>query len=176
MIDRTHVLPIPRQAKVLNISRGTVYYQPRAASPKDLRVMRRIDELHLERPFAGGWLHTGDLAVVEPDGYVRIKDRSKDVIISGGENISSIELEDVLHRHPAVDSAAVVAKPDPKWGEVPCAFIELRPNAAATEAEIRQFCREQMAGYKVPKLVVFGSIPKNATGKIQKFLLREVAK
>ena len=129
-----------------------------------------------EEAFAGGWFHTGDLAVIEPDGYVRIKDRSKDVIISGGENISSIEVEDILHRHPAVDSAAVVAKPDPKWGEVPCAFIELRPNAAATEAEIRQFCREQMAGYKVPKLVVFGPIPKNATGKIQKFLLREVAK
>jgi fatty-acyl-CoA synthase len=129
-----------------------------------------------EEAFAGGWFHTGDLAVIEPDGYVRIKDRSKDVIISGGENISSIEVEDVLHRHPAVDSAAVVAKPDPKWGEVPCAFIELRPNTTATEVEIRQFCREQMAGYKVPKRVVFGPIPKNATGKIQKFMLREVAK
>ena len=129
-----------------------------------------------EEAFAGGWFHTGDLAVIEPDGYVRIKDRSKDVIISGGENISSIEVEDVLHRHPAVDSAAVVAKPDPKWGEVPCAFIELRPNTTTTEVEIRQFCREQMAGYKVPKRVVFGPIPKNATGKIQKFMLREVAK
>jgi fatty-acyl-CoA synthase len=129
-----------------------------------------------EEAFAGGWFHTGDLAVIEPDGYVRIKDRSKDVIISGGENISSIEVEDILHRHPAVDSAAVVAKPDPKWGEVPCAFIELRPNTTATEVEIRQFCREQMAGYKVPKRVVFGLIPKNATGKIQKFMLREVAK
>jgi fatty-acyl-CoA synthase len=129
-----------------------------------------------DEAFAGGWLHTGDLAVIEPDGYVRIKDRSKDVIISGGENISSIEVEDVLHRHPSVDSAAVVAKPDEKWGEVPCAFVELRPNAKATEAEVRQFCREQMAGYKVPKLVVFGPIPKNATGKIQKFMLRELAK
>ena len=126
-----------------------------------------------DEAFAGGWLHTGDLAVIEPDGYVRIKDRSKDVIISGGENISSIELEDVLHRHPAVDTAAVVAKPDPKWGEVPCAFIELRPNATVSEAEIRQFCRDQMAGYKVPRLVVFGPIPKNATGKVQKVLLRE---
>jgi fatty-acyl-CoA synthase len=125
--------------------------------------------------FAGGWLHTGDLAVIEPDGYVRIKDRSKDVIISGGENISSIEVEDVLHRHPAVDFAAVVAKPDEKWGEVPCAFVELRPNAKATAAEIRQFCREQMAGYKVPKMVVLGPIPKSATGKIQKFRLREIA-
>ena len=118
-----------------------------------------------DEAFAGGWLHTGDLAVIEPDGYVRIKDRSKDVIISGGENISSIELEYVLHRHPAVDTAAVVAKPDPKWGEVPCAFIELRPNATVSEAEIRQFCRNQMAGYKVPGLVVLEPIPKNATGK-----------
>jgi fatty-acyl-CoA synthase len=126
-----------------------------------------------DEAFVGGWLHTGDLAVVEPDGYVRIKDRSKDVIISGGENISSIELEDVLHRHPAVDSAAVVAKPDAKWGEVPCAFIELRANATVSEAEIRQFCRDQMAGYKVPRQVVFGPIPKNATGKVQKVLLRE---
>ena len=129
-----------------------------------------------EEAFAGGWLHTGDLAVVEPDGYVRIKDRSKDVIISGGENISSIEVEDVLQRHPAVDAAAVVAKPDQKWGEVPCAFIELKPNVTATETEIRQFCREQMAGYKVPRLVVFGPIPKTSTGKIQKFMLRELAR
>jgi fatty-acyl-CoA synthase len=128
-----------------------------------------------EEAFAGGWLHTGDLAVIEPDGYVRIKDRSKDIIISGGENVSSIEVEDVLHRHPAVNSAAVVAKPDDKWGEIPCAFVELKPNATTTEAEIRQFCREQMAGFKVPKLVVFGPIPKGATGKIQKFRLRELA-
>ena len=129
-----------------------------------------------EEAFAGGWFHTGDLAVIEPDGYVRIKDRSKDVIISGGENISSIEVEDVLYRHPAVDLAAVVAKPDVKWGEVPCAFIQLRPDITATEAGIRQFCREQMAGYKVPKLVVFGPIPKTSTGKIQKFMLRERAR
>lgn len=129
-----------------------------------------------EEAFAGGWFHTGDLAVVEPDGYVRIKDRSKDVVISGGENISSVEVEDVLYRHPAVNAAAVVAKPDLKWGEVPCAFIELKPNAEATVAEIRQFCRGQMAGYKVPKVVVFGPIPKTSTGKIQKFLLRDRAK
>jgi fatty-acyl-CoA synthase len=129
-----------------------------------------------EEAFAGGWFHTGDLAVIEPDGYVRIKDRSKDVIISGGENISSIEVEDVLYRHPAVDLAAVVAKPDAKWGEVPCAFIQLKPNVTATQAEVRQFCREQMAGYKVPKLVVFGPIAKSSTGKIQKFMLRQLAK
>jgi fatty-acyl-CoA synthase len=129
-----------------------------------------------EEAFAGGWFHTGDLAVIEPDGYVRIKDRSKDVIISGGENISSVEVEDVLYRHPAVDLVAVVAKPDVKWGEVPCAFIQLRPDITATEAGIRQFCREQMAGYKVPKLVVFGPIPKTTTGKVQKFMLRERAR
>ncbi len=129
-----------------------------------------------EEAFAGGWFHTGDLAVIEPDGYVRIKDRSKDVIISGGENISSIEVEDVMHRHPAVDAVAVVAKPDQRWGEVPCAFVELKPGKTATAAEIRKFCREQMAGYKVPKIVVFGPIPKTSTGKIQKFRLRELAK
>jgi fatty-acyl-CoA synthase len=126
--------------------------------------------------FADGWLHSGDLAVLEADGYVRIMDRSKDIIISGGENISSIEVEDVLHRHPAVDSVAVVAKPDEKWGEVPCAFVELKPDAQATETEIRAFCREQLAGYKVPKFVVFGPIGKSATGKIHKFMLREAAK
>jgi fatty-acyl-CoA synthase len=126
-----------------------------------------------EAAFAGGWFHTGDLAVLEPDGYVRIKDRSKDVIISGGENISSIELEDVLHRHPAVSLAAVVARPDARWGEVPCAFIDLKPDASATEEEIRAFCRARMAAYKVPKSVVFGPIPKTGTGKVQKFLLRE---
>ena len=126
--------------------------------------------------FAGGWFHTGDLAVVDPDGYVRIKDRSKDVIISGGENISSIEVEDVLYRHPAVDIAAVVAKPDPKWGEVPCAFVQLKPGASASEADIRNFCREHLAHFKVPKSVVFGTIPKTSTGKLQKFRLREQIK
>ncbi|MDP3841804.1 MAG: acyl-CoA synthetase [Oxalobacteraceae bacterium] len=123
--------------------------------------------------FAGGWFHTGDLAVVDPDGYVRIKDRSKDVIISGGENISSIEVEDVLYRHPAVEVAAVVAKADPKWGEVACAFIQLKPDACASEADIRNFCREHLAHFKVPKSVVFGTIPKTSTGKLQKFRLRE---
>jgi fatty-acyl-CoA synthase len=128
-----------------------------------------------EEAFAGGWFHTGDLAVVDPDGYVRIKDRSKDVIISGGENISSIEVEDVLYRHPAVEVAAVVAKPDQKWGEVPCAFVQLKPDAVATEADIRNFCRDHLAHYKVPKSVVFGAIPKTSTGKLQKFRLREQA-
>jgi fatty-acyl-CoA synthase len=123
--------------------------------------------------FAGGWFHTGDLGVLDEHGYVIIKDRSKDIIISGGENISSVEVEDVLYKHPAVLFAAVVAKPDPKWGEVPCAFVELKPNAQATEAEIIAFCREQMPGFKTPKAVVFGPIPKTSTGKIQKFMLRD---
>jgi fatty-acyl-CoA synthase len=123
--------------------------------------------------FAGGWFHTGDLAVVETDGYVKIKDRSKDVIISGGENISSVEVEEVLYRHPDILVAAVVAKPDPKWGEVAAAFVELRVGSAATEAEIIEHCRGQMARFKVPKQVIVGPLPKTATGKIQKFVLRE---
>src|SRR6266481_3569757 len=122
--------------------------------------------------FAGGWFHTGDLGVLDEHGYVIIKDRSKDIIISGGENISSVEVEDILYKHPAVLFAAVVAKPDSKWGEVPCAFIELKDNARATEAEIIAFCRSQMSGFKTPKAVVFGPIPKTSTGKIQKFMLR----
>ena len=129
-----------------------------------------------EEAFRGGWFHSGDLAVLQPDGYVKIKDRSKDVIISGGENISSQEVEDVLHGHPAVMLAAVVAQPDPKWGETPCAFVELKEGATATEEEIVEFCRARMARFKAPRAVVFGSLPKTSTGKIQKFLLRERAK
>ncbi len=126
-----------------------------------------------EEAFRGGWFHSGDLAVLQPDGYVKIKDRSKDVIISGGENISSIEVEDTLYRHPAVLAAAVVAQPDPKWGETPCAFIELKEGASATAEEIVEFCRARMARFKAPKSVVFGPLPKTSTGKIQKFALRE---
>jgi fatty-acyl-CoA synthase len=126
--------------------------------------------------FRGGWFHTGDLAVMHPDGYVKIKDRSKDVIISGGENISSQEVEDVLHGHPAVMMAAVVAQPDSKWGETPCAFIELKEGASASVEEIIEFCRARMARFKAPKTVVFGPLPKTSTGKIQKFLLREKAR
>jgi len=128
------------------------------------------------RAFAGGWFRSGDLAVVHPDGYLRIKDRSKDIIISGGENISSIEVEDVLYRHPAVMIAAVVAVPDAKWGEVPCAFIELREGAAVASEELTAHCRAQLAGFKVPKKFVFGPVPKTNTGKIQKFLLRQQAR
>ena len=126
--------------------------------------------------FRGGWFHTGDLAVMHPDGYAKIKDRSKDVIISGGENISSQEVEDVLHSHPAVMVAAVVAQPDPKWGETPCAFIELKEGASASVEEVIEFCRARMARFKAPKTVVFGPLPKTSTGKIQKFLLRERAR
>lgn len=125
-----------------------------------------------EEAFAGGWFHTGDLAVMYPDGYVKIKDRSKDIIISGGENISSIEVEDSLHRHPAVLLAAVVAMPDAKWGEVPCAFVELKEGVSLEEGELIEFCRGQLARFKVPKRIVFGSLPKTSTGKIQKFQLR----
>jgi fatty-acyl-CoA synthase len=126
--------------------------------------------------FRGGWYHTGDLAVMQADGYVKIKDRSKDVIISGGENISSVEVEDVLYSHPAVMAAAVVATPDPKWGEVPCAFIELKEGQSVSEQDIVAHCRSRMAGFKVPKRVIFGPLPKTSTGKIQKYVLREKAK
>jgi fatty-acyl-CoA synthase len=126
--------------------------------------------------FAGGWFHSGDLAVMQPDGYLKIKDRAKDVIISGGENISSLEVEDVLYRHPAVLAAAVVAKPDPKWGETPCAFVEVKPGAKVTEKEIFDHCRAHLAHFKTPRHVVFSVLPKTSTGKIQKFVLRQQAK
>ena len=126
--------------------------------------------------FAGGWFHSGDLGVLHPDGYIQLKDRSKDIIISGGENISSIEVEDVLYKHPAVAAAAVVAKPDVKWGETPCAFIEKRPGAEVTEAEIISYCKEKLARFKCPSRVVFTELPKTSTGKIQKFKLRDMAK
>jgi fatty-acyl-CoA synthase len=127
--------------------------------------------------FAGGWFHTGDLAVMHPDSYVEVKDRSKDIIISGGENISSIEVEEVLYRHPQVMEAAVVARPDERWGEAPCAFVTLKPDAAPVSAEdIIAFCRANLAHFKAPKAVVFGALPKTSTGKIQKYALREQAK
>jgi fatty-acyl-CoA synthase len=129
-----------------------------------------------EEAFAGGWFHSGDLGVLHPDGYIQLKDRSKDIIISGGENISSIEVEDVLFKHPAVAFCAVVAKPDEKWGETPCAFIELKPGATATREEMVTWCREHLAAYKCPRHVVFQEVPKTSTGKIQKFKLREMAK
>ncbi len=129
-----------------------------------------------EKTFEGGWFHTGDLAVTYPDGYMKIRDRSKDIIISGGENISSIEVEEALYRHPAVMAVAVVARPDEKWGETPCAFIELRPGSDVTSAELTAFCRERMAHFKVPRKFLFQELPKTSTGKIQKFALREIAR
>jgi 3-(methylthio)propionyl---CoA ligase len=129
-----------------------------------------------DKAFEGGWFHTGDLGVIYPDGYIQLKDRSKDIIISGGENISSIEVEDALYKHPAVMAVAVVAKSDEKWGETPCAFVELKEGAQATPDELVQWCRKHLAGYKVPRYVVFAEIPKTSTGKIQKFKLREMAK
>jgi fatty-acyl-CoA synthase len=128
-----------------------------------------------QEAFGGGWFHTGDLAVQYPDGYIKIKDRSKDIIISGGENISSIEVEDVLYRHPDVLAAAVVAKPDERWGETPCAFVELKAGAATTGEDIVAHCKKHLAGFKVPRAVVFGELPKTSTGKIQKFELRKLA-
>ena len=126
--------------------------------------------------FAGGWFHSGDLGVIHPDGYIQLKDRSKDIIISGGENISSIEVEDALYKHPAVSAVAVVAKPDDKWGETPCAFVELKPGTDATAEELIAWCRKNLAAYKCPRYVVFAEIPKTSTGKLQKFKLREAAK
>ncbi|MFD2676136.1 acyl-CoA synthetase [Camelimonas lactis] len=129
-----------------------------------------------QKAFAGGWFHTGDLGVMHADGYIQLKDRSKDIIISGGENISSIEVEDALYKHPAVASVAVVAKPDDKWGETPCAFVELKPGKTATVEELLDWCRQNLARYKVPRTIVFAEIPKTSTGKLQKFQLREKAR
>ncbi len=182
----------------LNSRQGVRYHLQRAVSvrdPQTLEAMPHDGETmgeimfkgniamkgYLKNPkataeaFAGGWFHSGDLAVQYPDGYIQIKDRSKDIIISGGENISSIEVEDVLYRHPDVVSAAVVAKPDEKWGETPCAFVELKSGAHTTTEEIIAHCKQHLAGFKVPRMVIFGDIPKTATGKIQKFELRKQA-
>jgi fatty-acyl-CoA synthase len=134
------------------------------------------NEAASEEAFGGGFYHSGDLAVWHANGYIDVKDRSKDIIISGGENISSLELEEVLYRHPAIMEAAVVARPDDKWGETPCAFVTLKPGADLTAGDVIAFCRANMASFKVPKTVVFGPLPKTSTGKIQKFVLRERAK
>jgi fatty-acyl-CoA synthase len=126
--------------------------------------------------FEGGWFRSGDIAFMHPDGYIKITDRAKDIIISGGENVSSVEVEGVIASHPAVSLCSVVAKPDEKWGEVPCAFVELKDGAEVTDKEIMAYCRERLAGFKTPKRVVFADLPKTSTGKIQKFELRAVAK
>jgi fatty-acyl-CoA synthase len=164
VLDPKTMQPVPRDGETI----GEVMFRGNIVMKGYLKNAKATEEA-----FAGGWFHTGDLGVLDPHGYVIIKDRSKDIIISGGENVSSVEVEDVLYKHPAVLFAAVVAKPDAKWGEVPCAFIELKDNASATEAEIIAFCRAHMPGFKIPKAVVFGAIPKTSTGKIQKFILRD---
>jgi fatty-acyl-CoA synthase len=129
-----------------------------------------------DEAFSGGWFHSGDLGVMHPDGYIQLKDRSKDIIISGGENISSIEVEEALYRHPAVATCGVVARPDEKWGETPVAFVELKPGADVPAEEIMAHCRRFLAAFKCPRHVVFTEIPKTSTGKIQKFRLREMAR
>ncbi|PRH12334.1 acyl-CoA synthetase [Burkholderia multivorans] len=163
VLDPDTMAPVPADGETL----GEIMFRGNICMKGYLKNEKATDEA-----FHGGWFHTGDLGVLTPDGYIRIKDRRKDIIISGGENISSIEVEDALYRHPAVAVAAVVAMPEPKWGEVPCAFVELRDGASATEEEIVAHCRQLLAGFKVPKAVRFGELPKTSTGKIQKFQLR----
>jgi fatty-acyl-CoA synthase len=166
VIDPLTMQPVPMDGQTM----GEIMFRGNIAMKGYLKNPQATEEA-----FAGGWFHSGDLAVQYPDGYIKIKDRSKDIIISGGENISSIEVEDVLYRHPAVLAAAVVARPDPKWGETPCAFLELKPGAEVTEADIVQHCKQHLAGFKVPRAIVFGELPKTSTGKIQKFELRKQA-
>jgi fatty-acyl-CoA synthase len=165
--DADTLAPTPRDGTTI----GEVFMRGNIVMKGYLKNPKATDEA-----FAGGWFHTGDLGVMHENGYIEIKDRSKDIIISGGENISTIEIESVLYRHPAVLEAAVVARPDQTWGETPCAFITLKPEVKATAEEIIAFCRDNMARYKVPKTVVFGPLPKTSTGKVQKFALREQAK
>ncbi len=168
VLDPATLAPTPADGATLGevMFRGNIVMKGYLKNPKATR-----------EAFKGGWFHSGDLGVLHPDGYIQLKDRSKDIIISGGENISSIEVEDVLYRHPAVMFAAVVAKPDEKWGESPCAFVEKKPgHDSVNEAELLAYCRENLAHFKCPKTVVFGELPKTTTGKIQKFRLREQAK
>ncbi len=164
--DPDTMQPVPRDGKTLGevFHRGNIVMKGYLKNPEATR-----------QAFAGGWFHSGDLAVWHADGYIEIKDRSKDIIISGGENISSIEVENVLYQHPAVLEAAVVARPDEQWGESPCAFISLKEDAAVSSDEMIDFCRANMAAFKIPKRIVFTSLPKTSTGKVQKFLLREQA-
>lgn len=167
VLDPETMQPVPRDGQTL----GEVMFRGNVVMKGYLK-----NKSATEKALAGGWFHSGDLGVIHPDGYIQLKDRSKDIIISGGENISSIEVEDALYKHPAVQAAAVVAKPDEKWGETPCAFVELKPGANATGDELLDWCRQHLARYKVPKYVVFTELPKTSTGKIQKFKLRDMAK
>ncbi|MCZ2407066.1 MAG: acyl-CoA synthetase [Burkholderiales bacterium] len=166
VLDPETMQPVPWDGETM----GEIMFQGNIAMKGYLKNPKATEEA-----FRGGWFHSGDLAVQYPDGYIKIKDRSKDIIISGGENISSIEVEDVLYRHPDVLAAAVVAKPDAKWGETPCAFVELKAGAQTTPEDIVAHCRKHLAGFKVPRAVVFGELPKTSTGKIQKFELRKQA-
>ena len=167
VLDPSTLEPVPADGQTLGevMFRGNIVMKGYLKNPKAT-----------SEALAGGWFHSGDLAVNHPDGYIQLKDRSKDIIISGGENISSIEVEDALYKHPCVGAAAVVAKPDEKWGETPCAFVELKANATVSEAELIAFCREHLAHYKCPHRIVFTDLPRTSTGKIQKFKLRDLAK
>jgi len=167
VLDPDTMQPVPADGETLGevMFRGNVVMKGYLKNPKSTQAA-----------FAGGWFHSGDLGVKYPDGYVQLKDRSKDIIISGGENISSIEVEDALYKHPAVQVAAVVARPDDRWGETPCAFVELRPGHSATADELIDWCRQHLARYKVPRHIIFAEVPKTSTGKIQKFRLRDMAK
>jgi fatty-acyl-CoA synthase len=167
VIDPRTMQPAPRDGETL----GEVMFRGNVVMKGYLK-----NKPATQAAFAGGWFHSGDLGVIHPDGYIQLKDRSKDIIISGGENISSIEVEDALYKHPAVEVVAVVAKPDEKWGETPCAFVELKPGAKATADELVAWCRKNLAAYKCPRHIVFAEIPKTSTGKLQKFKLREMVK
>ena len=166
VLDPETMQPVPADGETM----GEIMFKGNIAMKGYLK-----NEKATKEAFEGGWFHSGDLAVMNPDGYVKMKDRSKDIIISGGENISSVEVEDVLYRHPAVIAAAVVAKPDPKWGETPCAFLEIKPGFQVTPEDIIAHCKQHLAGFKVPRAIVFGELPKTSTGKIQKFELRKQA-
>ena len=166
VLDPQTLQPVPQDGETM----GEIMFRGNIAMKGYLKNPKATEEA-----FSGGWFHSGDLAVTYPDGYMKIKDRSKDIIISGGENISSIEVEDVLYRHPDVLAAAVVAKPDGRWGETPCAFVELKAGAQTSPEDIVAHCKKHLAGFKVPRSVVFGELPKTSTGKIQKFELRKLA-
>jgi len=167
VMDPTTMLPVPRDGKTI----GEVMFRGNVVMKGYLKNKSATDE-----SFKGGWFHSGDLGVIHEDGYIQLKDRSKDIIISGGENISSIEIEEVLYKHPSVEAVAVVAMPDEKWGETPCAFIQLNKDSSTSEAELSQWCRDNMASFKIPHQFIFEDIPKTSTGKVQKFILRERVK
>ena len=167
VMDPQTMVPVPRDGQTM----GEVMFKGNVVMKGYLKNKTTTDEA-----FAGGWFHSGDLGVMHEDGYIQLKDRSKDIIISGGENISSIEVEDILYKHSAIQAAAVVARPDDKWGETPCAFIELKPGESLSEQEVINHCRDNLANFKAPKMVIFTELPKTSTGKIQKFKLRDMAR